>query len=254
MLDASSDNAAALYVVDAPFHACYRTVASGEVERSWPETPLGSMLIFNHIPRTAGTFLQQEIRQSGFAAGPRVHLGRPEKWAPDILCGASYRPVMLIYHVCGGQFARVYRREPGDFAFTFLRNRVDMIYSNFAYMKARVERGDEPRDWSAAQVNRFRGTINEHVDELLRLQPADQEYPPDLALYDFVGITEEMDRSLRVFNSITGTSLRNTGVVNSATCEKNHRRDELERWLAPQMELFHCARARLVSLSERIDC
>lgn len=202
------------------------------------------MIIFNHIPRTAGTFVIEKIRASGLCDGPRIDLGRPAKWIPTIHCDRAYRPRMLTYHCSGIEFANVYARHPGDFTFTFLRNRVDMVYSNFAYMKARVERGDRFRGWPVQRYDYFRRTVREHVDNVLR-GGDDEAYPTDLAVYDFVGVAEDMDRSLAVLDKVLGTALRNDERVNCVPSEKTYRRIELERRFAPQLEMYERARERL---------
>ena len=155
--------------------------------------------------------------------------------------------MLLSYHTSGSEFARVFRRRAGDFVFTFLRNRVDMVYSNFAYTKARIERGDRFPGWTEHQYRHFRGSLEDHIDTFLSEDASDGAYPPDLSLYDFVGITEEMDRSLMVLNRVLGTRIANCGTINSFPCEKTYRRNELERKLARQLETYRGAREQLLS-------
>ena len=204
------------------------------------------MIVFNHIPRTAGTFIVEKIRASGLCDGPRIDLGRPQKWIPTIHCDRACRPRMLTYHCSGTEFANAYQRHAGDFAFTFLRNRVDMVYSNFAYMKARVERGDRFPGWSLRQYDHYRASARHHVDNILQSRQEDL-YPADLDPYDFVGIAEDMERSLNVLNKVLGTSLRNDKRVNCVPSDKTYRRDELEAKFAPQLALYAAARERLLS-------
>jgi hypothetical protein len=209
------------------------------------------MIIFNHIPRTAGTFLIKKLRATDLVSGPRIRFGAPLKWIPEILCNADYRPVMLVYHTSGAEFARTYERRPGDFVFTFLRNRIDMAYSNFAYMKRRIERGDELGDWTDIQRQYFCRTIEEHIDTILNYHEPDKEYPSDLAIYDFVGITERMNLSLSALSRILQTSLSNDELVNSVPSEKTYRRGELKEKFAAQQDLYRRAEAALLSSSER---
>jgi len=168
-----------------------------------------------------------------------------------ILCNREYRPEMLIYHTSGQRFEREFQRRPDDFVFTLLRNRVDMVYSNFAYMNARISRGDKLPGWTAAQRSVFGKTLEEHVDRVLATGGPDWEYPSDLDAYDFVGITEEMNLSLRVLNEVFGTNILNDGPINSVQCEKMYRRQDLEDKFADQMRLFRRAQALLRSGVEK---
>ena len=201
------------------------------------------MIIFNHVPRTAGTFIVEKIRESGFCDGPRIDLRRSEKWIPTFHCDRTYRPRMLTYHCSGIEFANHYQRDPGDFAFTFLRNRVDMIYSNFAYMSVRVRRGDRFPGWSQQRYDYYRGGMRQHVDNVLRSKQ-DDTYPTDLTCYDFVGIAEDMDRSLNVLSKVLGITLSNDKRVNCVGSEKTYRREELESKFAVQLKMH--ARARKI--------
>ena len=107
------------------------------------------MFVFNHIPRTGGTFLLTKLRATERYGGPEVSFGPPV--APRVCFSRSYRPEMLVYHCGGLAFSQRYRRQPGEFTFTLLRDRVDMTYSNFAYMKNRISRGDRIPHWTEAQ-------------------------------------------------------------------------------------------------------
>jgi hypothetical protein len=208
------------------------------------------MIVFNHIPRTAGTFIVEKIRASGLCDGPRIDLRRREKWIPTMHCDRFYRPRMLTYHCSGIEFGNAYQRHPGDFTFTFLRNRVDMIYSNFAYMSVRVRRGDRFSGWPAQRYEYYRGSVRQHVDNVLRGKE-DDTYPSDLTLYDFIGVTEDMDRSLNVLNKVLGTALSNDQHINCVASEKTYRRAELETKFAAQIEIH--ARAREILHGTRYD-
>jgi hypothetical protein len=206
------------------------------------------VLVFHHIPRTGGTFLNETLRNSALAGGPKIHLATDRKWVPDIYLDREFRPVLLTYHTSGAEFARVWRRRPGDYAFTFLRDRVDMVYSNYHYMRARVVRGDRFEPWAAGANEAFGRSLEEHVDSLLAAAAPDHEYPPDLGLYDFVGITEEMTRSLAALGRAIGAELRNDRVVNSVPGPKEYRRAELAAKYARERELYRLARERLERL------
>lgn len=210
------------------------------------------MIVFNHIPRTGGTFLIEKLRKTPFGSGPTVDFAQPNRFVPRLLCDADYRPSMLIYHASGTKFVRAFRRRRGDVVFTFLRNRVDMVYSNFAYMKARIARGDDLPGWGHAQRAYFDRTLEQHIDGILKTSTADTEYPADLSAYDFVGITEEMNLSLRILNQFLGVTIVNDGAINSVPGEKLYRRMELERRFAPQTAIYSHARTLLRSkLAER---
>ena len=206
------------------------------------------MLVFHHIPRTGGTFLNETLRRSAFAGGPKIHLATGEKWVPDIYLDRVFRPVMSTYHTSGAEFSRVFDRRPGDYVFTFLRDRVDMVYSNYHYMRARVLRGDLLEPWAAGADAHFRRPLEEHVDALLASTSPDGEYPPSLELYDFVGITEEMSRSLAVLSRVLGCPLPNERVINSVPGPKEYRRAELEAKYRRERELYEEARRRLEAL------
>ena len=205
------------------------------------------MVVFNHIPRTGGTFLIEKLRGTHFGSGPVIGFGERGPLVRRLLCNREYRPEMLIYHTSGKRFEREFRRRPNDFVFTLLRNRVDMVYSNFAYMSARITRGDKLPGWTAAQQSALGTTIEEHVDRVLTMGGPDWEYPSDLDSYDFVGITEEMSLSLRALNEVFGTNILNDAPINSVSCEKMYRRGDLEEKFAEQMRLFERARAQLRS-------
>jgi len=203
------------------------------------------MVVFNHIPRTGGTFLVEKLRGTRFGSGPVVDFRDQGPFVRRLLCNREYRPEMLIYHTSGKRFEREFRRRAGDFVFTLLRNRVDMVYSNFAYMSARIRRGDELPGWTTAQRSFFGRTMEEHVDRVLATGGPDWEYPSDLEAYDFVGITEEMSLSLCVLNEVFGTNILNDAPINSVLCEKMYRRRDLEEKFAEQMRLFRRAQALL---------
>jgi hypothetical protein len=205
------------------------------------------MVVFNHIPRTGGTFLVEKLRGTHFGCGPMIDFGDRGPFVRRLLCNREYRPEMLIYHTSGKRFEHEFKRRPGDFVFTLLRNRVDMVYSNFAYMSARIRRGDALPGWTAQQRSNFGRTMEEHVDRVLAMRGPDWEYPSDLDPYDFVGMTEEMGLSLRVLNEVFGTNILNSAPVNSVPCEKLYRRRDLEDKFAEQMRLFQRARELLRS-------
>jgi hypothetical protein len=199
------------------------------------------VLVFHHIPRTGGTFLGQTIKASPFAGGPMVHLGANQKWVPDLYLDRVFRPVMLCYHCSGAEFAHVFDRRPGDFVFTFLRDRVDMVYSNYAYMRRRVDRGDALQPWATGAHEHFARPLEEHVDALLASEAPDHEYPPRLDLYDFVGVTERMTDSLAVLSRVLGTPLPNDRFLNHVPVEKVYRRADLERKYARERALHAAA-------------
>jgi len=202
------------------------------------------MIVFNHIPRTAGTFIIEKLRASGLCDGPRIDLRRAAKWVPSMHCDRAYRPRMLTYHCSGAEFAAHYRRLAGDFTFTFLRDRVDMVYSNFAYMKARVQRGDRFRGWPEERYRYYRESVAQHVDNVMRGRHEDA-YPADLAIYDFVGIAEDMDRSLAVLGQALGVALENDRRINCVASDKTYRRADLESRFGPQREMHARARRAL---------
>src|SRR5882762_3420906 len=137
------------------------------------------MIIFNHIPRTGGTFLIEKLRQSKFGLGPTITFNAQGTHVPRLLTDDEYRPTMLIYHVAGSKFERTFHRRSGDFVFTFLRNRVDMVYSNFTYMQERIKRGDSLPGWTATDRRYFERSIEDHVDTVLTSHTPDVEYPTD---------------------------------------------------------------------------
>jgi hypothetical protein len=152
-----------------------------------------------------------------------------------------------VYHVGGIEFGAVYRRRPSDFVFTFLRDGVDIVYSNFAYMKARVKAGDHIPRVTPEQRSHFRDTLEKHVDNVLRASSPDNSFPQNLDLYDFVGIAEEMTASLEVLTRVLRTRLENDRLINSVPSDKTYRRAELRELYAPQTALYELARKRLLS-------
>lgn len=206
------------------------------------------MIVLHHLPRTGGTFLRDQLRIH-VAPGPEISFGA-SRLTPRLMCDAYYRPRVLVYHCSGAEFRTAYRREDGDFVITFVRDPVDLVYSNFAYMQRRLLRGDvalsERREWAY-----YERSMHAHVDDVISGAVGVDWLHRDLDGFDFVGVTERMPESIAALNAALGTSLAAGPPLNGARGDRTYRRAELAKVLARPRRLYQAALDRLAASDDR---
>jgi hypothetical protein len=203
------------------------------------------MIVLHHMPRTGGTFLRKQLRLH-LAPGPEISFGAG-RLTPRLLCDVNYRPRVMVYHCSGPEFRAVYRREDGDFTVTFVRDPVELVYSNFAYMQSRLQQGDAPSARSSEWAYYAR-SMEAHVDDVIEGSVTAGWIETDLDCFDFVGVVEEMPKSIAALNAALGTSLATGPPLNQIQGERSYRRAELASVLAGQRRTYDAALERLLGL------
>jgi hypothetical protein len=183
------------------------------------------------------------------------------------LCGIDF---------CYGVFATErYRREPGDFSFTFLRNPIDRFYSGYYHAHHYLTTGTETSQDGSGQVRYrqrypemvelFSGSLQNYVERFVAgkgrfrfrrngvvFGPIDELFffPKNLEAHDFIGIAEDMPKSLAILNRRIGSKLVDDGRINEGPPVPRERYGEkqLAKVLAADIESFHEYRAKLQSL------
>ena len=202
------------------------------------------MIVLHHLPRTGGTFLRNQLH-THVAPGPQVSFGLG-RLVPSLMCDADYRPRVLVYHCSGPEFRTAYRREDGDFTVTFVRDPVDLVYSNFAYMQRRLLHGAAGVAARPEWAYYMRG-LRAHVDDVINGIVTINWMHASLDVFDFVGVTERMPESIFALNSALGLSMAVGPALNQVGGDRSYRRTELAEALMPQRRLYQAALGRLGS-------
>ena len=160
-------------------------------------------LIFHHVPKTAGTYVLNELAKS---TG-----GRPVR-IPQTSRRTGLRHATGLLNSSHHAFQNV-RPEDGDFFFTWLRDPVAMAFSAFSYFKARPQFAGaavvSPNPLFAVQVRRIQefDSVEDYVDAALAdsfpIFPAGH-FTLDWSRFHFVGFTETMAESLAGLRDAAG--------------------------------------------------
>lgn len=238
------------------------------------------MLIFHSLPRAARTTLTTmfvaalpRLKRYQYYEPMRVLAGSPREGELPILFDGDgplhridpyrLRPVEFSF----GFFSeRKIEKRPGDFLFTFLRHPVDRFYSGYFYAHWRVNnprpgltlpRVEYRRRFPEAAalleldqksfVDHFletRGELVFHRDGLsYRLIEEAFFMPKTLERYDFVGIMEKMDDSLRILSRHLGVPLSAGPRLNAGPApEPRYREADIRRLYEEEIERYETFR------------
>lgn len=222
------------------------------------------LIIYHHIPKAGGSFIIkkladifnscrfsfQDAELAGFEEikkGLYARLGRSgTRRFLESINWDNHEGKGIEFVTSHDMFdPRHFQKRDEDFYFTFMRHPVDRCYSSIYYMKRVTKTSLLP------EYKRVKETwglpLDVLIDRLLQ-QPFESRYDPQsLAKLDFVGVTEEMDRSLKVLNGVLGTRIKNDERINANEGEDySYRRDELERHFREEIKIYDDYREKLL--------
>ena len=246
------------------------------------------MIIYHCVPKAARRFIATHMLRALPALRVReyyepMQLDTPQmgKAELSLLFEPADEPIQRFDHrrmqgfdFCFGVFStRRFRKEPGDYSFTFLRHPLDRFYSGYYYGHHHIANGTEAVKDGSRSV-RYRERFPEMVEFLgldlktyvarfiegngrIRFNrggtvfgPIDEIffYPTNLEAHDFVGIVEHMPRSLGILNDHLGTAIADGERINKGPVDKRERigEAELTRLFAKDIETFHRYEERLL--------
>jgi hypothetical protein len=199
------------------------------------------MIIFHHIPKTAGTFLFSQMKKhyKYISLAP----GNPQTKFEKEICeyfGNNFEGKIFqkntnkidkdTFFRAHGKFFNYNKKYDTDFYFTCLRNPVDMFYSEHTFR-------------SNKNINELLNLLDEKIDNMKKIWRCDQFY--NLERFDFVGITEHMEETIKVLNAKLNIKIKNLKLNVNKRKEKNiiysHRRNELEEKFknSPAYEVYY---------------
>lgn len=158
---------------------------------------------------------------------------------PQFLADYGDRSLLVSHYLF-----RDYEPELGEAFFTWIRNPLDMFVSGFRYWQREPVRGEEFRPDMAEfmrKVPEFED-LRAYVDYVLEANPSfvfpRGLFDRDWRRYDFIGQTGRMAESLTRFNDRYGTNLPYKHVNRSGAQGIRYRRDDLEVFFRPELEIF----------------
>jgi hypothetical protein len=177
---------------------------------------------------------------------------------------------------CFGVFsADRFRKEPGDYSFTFIRDPIDKFYSGYYHAYHHLMTGTEVaqdgsrrvryRERYPEMVELFSGSLESYVDRFVAAKgrirfnrngmvygPIDELFffPKNLAEHDFVGIVERMPESLAILNRHVGVNLVDDGRINEGPPipRKRYGEKALKKLFAADIDAYHHYRENLPKL------
>jgi hypothetical protein len=190
--------------------------------------PLRRFAIFDHVPKTGGTALNQALLE--ILTPERVAVNRHVDVAADNLDFAD-RYLIITGHF-GGAWRRRLQRRGERLTFTVIRDPVDRAISLYNYWRHRIPNHAPEFSWPAVQAAktlRFadfirandagvkRSLFNTHYSQLAGGRSARKAYRPEsqkrylrrvkrlAAEFDVIGITERLSESLEWFLDAVGS-------------------------------------------------
>lgn len=200
------------------------------------------MILFYHIPKTAGTFIR--VKMESVFNSLSLYPIQSQCWM------SNHEGLPLEFKCSHNYYLLQSRLQADDYFFTFLRHPVDIIYSRYAYL-AKYNDSKKYNILSDSQKQFYEMTIDEHIDKLMsgELKPAvygKADTKVDFDAFSFVGIVEDMDQSLAVLNKDLGTHIMNNTVINKGPgIDNSYRREDLEKVCEPEIEIFENFREKL---------
>lgn len=195
------------------------------------------LIVFHHIPKSGGTSVVNSLKHR--FPHHRVTFNETEGrvWGNNGLFSSHH----------------AFRDYSGPGLFiTWIRNPVDMFYSAWRYytQSGRPHPQYQPEKTAQFIKDKLRGchTIREYVDRCL----ADDDpamFPRGLFdlhwdRFDFVGVTEEMDQSMKRLGDLSGARFKPRH-VNKTGSDNSYRRDEVANMLEREVAIYEGQRAHI---------
>lgn len=187
------------------------------------------MIIFDHIPKSGGTYIFQKLKTKykfvSFAAGlaetnfekeVQKIFGVFESKIHSTNCIKIEEIELVRAH---SKFDN-YKKHPSDFYFTIIRNPIDMFYSEFLFTRRKLD------------IKELLHELDETISKT-KFVYRNNKFQ-NLDRYDFVGITEEMDMTIKSLENELNIDLSDTPDIPNKNPEDkkniiyNYRRQELE--------------------------
>jgi len=195
------------------------------------------MIIFHHIPRTGGIFIERQIRK----------IIKPHRRVQDIIySNDKYERLSVGFFSGHCNFGRL-NIQKNDFVFSFFRDPIDRLHSLYNHMSKNLLPNKRYSTWFSDVIlfNLFSNDWRHFVDYYLShngigilsdgRRICDEVSIGGYAnykIYDFVGITEKMTESLDILGKKLNIKLNNGQKINSCEYEKDdYREDELRKFL-----------------------
>ena len=224
------------------------------------------MIYFHHILKAGGNFILGQFQLRVNYRAEYVDYGASgDRGAEEILSIKPGSPVefALSHHAFDPSY---FTPKEDDFYFTLIRHPVDMFYSYYHYFKdlpghedelTREMEFEEYMDYKIKHYNLSREMIRNYGLVPPKKCPIaagervhgpgivfpQQWYNIDFEKFDFVGITDEMEDTLKVLGSMTGLVLDSDTdkKINSSKAQntdKSYRRSELEEVLKEEIRVY----------------
>jgi hypothetical protein len=204
-------------------------------------------VIYHHVPKTAGSFIGRKL---GKYYGYRFRVNLPyRKTNPYQTIDLNPDSRLFASHHAFENF----QPRPREYYFTFLRHPVSMFYSQFKHDQRLLRQGKPWRNgWKILgylKDARDTRSIRDFID--LRLEKGADLFPSgyfnlNFQRFHFVGITEEMDRSLKIMSNHLGVILKNGRKVNTTSeHDISYRLDEVRKSLTREIKIYRHRRRLL---------
>jgi hypothetical protein len=204
-------------------------------------------IIYHHIPKTAGSFLGRSL---GKHYGYRHRVNLPYRDVnPYRIIDSNPDDKLFASHYAFEN----YRPRPKEYYFTFLRHPVAMFYSQYKHDQ-RLLRQNKPwrNGWKIpgylkdqVEAESLKAFIDLRLNKKAGLYPSGY-FNINFDRFHFIGITEEMDRSLEVMSYHLGITVRNGRKINATTPHKsNYRRKEIAKALSKEISIYKHYRNKL---------
>ncbi len=246
------------------------------------------MILYHCVPKAARRFIVGKMLRAFPAMRSREHYEPMQLETPQtnrtelsLLFDPPDEPIQRFDYqrlrgvdFCFGVFStRRFRKQPGDYSFTFLRHPLDRFYSGYHHAHHHLaNRTEASQDGSRAvryrerfpeMVELFSGDLRTYVSRFVESEgrirfnrggtvfgPIDELFffPTNLEMHDFVGIVEHMPRSLAILNDHLGSDIADDGRINQGPVQKPERIGEVEltRLFARDIETFNRYERRLI--------
>lgn len=227
--------------------------------------PLRRFAIFDHVPKTGGTALNQALLE--IFTSERVAVNRHVDVAAGDL-GFADRYLIIAGHF-GGTWRRRLQRRGERMTFTVIRDPVDRAQSLYSYWRHRIPNHAVEFSWPAvhaAKTLRFadfirtndtgvqRSLFNTHYSQLAGDRSAREAHRPEYqsryarkvqklaAEFDVIGVTERLSESLECFLDAVGSPAHESAQSLLARVDKNKspRLDPTEMSSEDQTFLLAC--------------